>query len=53
MAVATRRSNIGLGQRSMEKIAKLSILYRKVSKVREFIIACKLYIRMREELVEE
>lgn len=53
MAVATRGSNIGLEQRSMGKIAKLPILYRKASKVREFIMACKLYIRMREELVKE
>jgi len=53
LAVATRGSNIGLEQRSMGKIAKLPILYRKASKVREFIMACKLYIRMREELVKE
>jgi len=53
LAVATRGSNISLEQRSMGKIAKLPILYRKASKVREFIMACKLYIRMREELVKE
>ena len=45
------RSNI----RSNIEVAKLQVFDRSLEKVSEFIIACKLFIRirMREEVVEE
>ena len=53
--VVTKESNVSLEPKFIKKVIKIPIFDRKVSKVRRFIIVCKLYIRMRmrEESVEE
>ena len=47
MVVVIREGNVSLEPKFMREIAKLSTFDKEASKVRGFIIVCKLYVRMR------